>query len=87
MLYNVNLFLQIESDFLKFFIFIWFQKYEPAFFYYCEKHLFYNIVVDSVNMDMLGFGSLSIEVRVLCIVESIGLQHRVTMEANAFPSD
>lgn len=31
-LYNVNWFLQIESDFLKFFIFIWFQKYEPAFF-------------------------------------------------------
>lgn len=58
-LYNVNLFLQIESDFLKFFIFISFQKYEPAFFFFIVRNiLFYNIV-DSVNMDMLGFGSLS----------------------------
>lgn len=46
--------------------------------------LFYNIVVDSVNMDMLGFGSFSTEVRVLCIIESIGLRYLVTMEANAF---
>lgn len=47
--------------------------------------LFYTTVVDSVNMDVLGFGSLSIEVRVLCITESIGLRYLVTMEANAFP--
>lgn len=38
----------------------------------------------TVNMDMLEFGSLSIEVRVLCIIESIGLRYLVTMEANAF---
>lgn len=44
--------------------------------------LFYNIV-DSVNMDMLGFGSLQ-EVRVLCIIGSTGLRYLVTMEANAF---
>lgn len=37
--------------------------------------LFYNIIVDSVNMGILGFGSLSSqEVRVLCIIEGVGLR-------------
>lgn len=84
-LYNVNLFLQIESDFLKiFYLYMVSDVWTTFLFIIVRNILFYNIVVDSVNTDMLGFGSFSIEVRVLCIIESIGLRYLLTKEANAF---
>lgn len=51
-------------------------------FYYVRNILSYN-TVDSVNMDMLGFGSLA-RSQGMCTIESIGLRYLVTMEANAF---
>lgn len=84
-LYNVNLFLQIESDFLKiFYLYMVSEVWTSFLFIIVRNILFYNIVVDSVNTDMLGSGSFSIEVRVLCIIESIGLRCLLTKEANAF---
>lgn len=81
----VNLFLQIESDFYKFFIFIWFQKYEPAFFLLLWETLcFITQLLTLLIMDMLGSGSLSIEVRVLCIMNRKYWTEIITTEANAF---
>lgn len=65
MLYNVNLFLPIKSDFLKVFYLYMVSEVRPTFLFIVRNILFYNII-DSVNTDMLGFGSLSRSQGIMC---------------------